>query len=48
MTWLAPRGARGSDERLERLLECTMMIMEALDGFESKFEYALVGHSGDR
>ena len=28
----------GSDGRLERLLECTMMIMEALDGFEAKFE----------
>ena len=38
----------GADGRLERLLECTMMIMEALDGFESKFEYALIGHSGDR
>jgi len=24
-----------------------MMVMEALEGFDAKFEYALVGHSGD-
>jgi hypothetical protein len=37
----------GSDGRLERLLECTMMVMEALDGFGDTFEYAVIGHSGD-
>ena len=37
----------GQDGRLERLLECTMMVMEALDGFSNKFTYSLVGHSGD-
>lgn len=36
----------GSDGRLNRLLECTMMVMEALAGYDS-FEYAIVGHSGD-
>jgi len=38
-----------TDGRLERLLECTMMLMEALDGRDRDqgIEYALVGHSGD-
>lgn len=35
-----------ADGRLERLLECTMMIMEALAGYD-EFEYSIVGHSGD-
>ena len=37
----------GSDQRLERLLEATLLIMEALDGFENKFSYTICGHSGD-
>lgn len=37
----------GTDRRLERLLQCTLMIMESLRGFEHKFTYSIVGHSGD-
>lgn len=37
----------GTDRRLERLLQCTLMIMESLRGFEHKFVYSIVGHSGD-
>ena len=37
----------GSDQRLERLLEATLLIMEALEGFENKYSYTIVGHSGD-
>lgn len=37
----------GTDRRLERLLQCTLMIMEGLRGFEHKFSYSIVGHSGD-
>ena len=37
----------GSDQRLERLLEATMLMMESLDGFEAKFSYSITGHSGD-
>jgi hypothetical protein len=33
--------------RLERMLETAMMIMESFAGFESKFEYGIMGHSGD-
>jgi hypothetical protein len=36
-----------SDGRLERSLECAVMVMEALKGFERKFDYRIVGHSGD-
>lgn len=35
------------DGRLERMLEATMMVMEAFDGYANKFNYAIVGHSGD-
>lgn len=35
------------DGRLDRLLQCTLMIMESFVGFEDKFEYSIVGHSGD-
>ena len=35
------------DGRLERMLEATMMVMEAFDGYSNKVEYAIVGHSGD-
>ena len=37
----------GSDQRLERLLEATLLIMEALDGFDTKYSYSICGHSGD-
>merc|ERR1740117_2186354 len=37
----------GRDNRLERLLESSLLVMEALAGFEHKYSYALVGHSGD-
>ncbi|OQS05394.1 hypothetical protein THRCLA_02460 [Thraustotheca clavata] len=33
--------------RLERMLETTMMVMEAFTGYEDKVEYAIMGHSGD-
>jgi len=36
-----------SDGRLERSLEAAVMVMEALKGFERKFDYRVVGHSGD-
>jgi len=32
---------------LFRMLEATLMIMESLDGFDSRFQYSIVGHSGD-
>jgi len=35
------------DGRLERECELAVMIMEALDGFDSRFEYSIVGHSGE-
>eukprot|EP00854_Cymbomonas_tetramitiformis_P001590 gene1590-2225_t len=34
------------DGRLDRLLEVAILLFEALDGFESRYEYAMVGHSG--
>ncbi|CAM9191702.1 unnamed protein product [Chrysoparadoxa australica] len=37
----------GYDGRLERLLEATLMIMQALEGFGHKFRYKIQGHSGD-
>ena len=37
----------GQDGRLDRMLEAAVMIMTALDGMESRFEYGIVGHSGD-
>ncbi|ESL05510.1 hypothetical protein TRSC58_06839 [Trypanosoma rangeli SC58] len=37
----------GMDHRLTKLLESTVMIMEAFAGFEDKIDYALVGHNGD-
>ena len=35
------------DGRLERSLEAAMMLMESFVGSERRFQYALVGHSGD-
>jgi MoxR-like ATPase len=37
----------GMDQRLTKLLETTVMVMEAFAGFESKLDYAMVGHNGD-
>ncbi|KAI8912686.1 AAA domain-containing protein [Gorgonomyces haynaldii] len=37
----------GHDGRLDRSLECALMIMEAFKGFEHKFSYKICGHSGD-
>ncbi|KAG7353031.1 ATPase AAA [Nitzschia inconspicua] len=38
----------GYDQRLVRCLEAALLIMESFDGFgDSKFEYSIVGHSGD-
>lgn len=37
----------GQDQRLERSLETAMMIMESFAGFEQKYDYSIVGHSGD-
>ncbi|KAK7198606.1 AAA domain protein [Novymonas esmeraldas] len=35
------------DQRLTKLLETTIMIMEAFAGFEAKLDYAMIGHNGD-
>ncbi|KAG0792461.1 hypothetical protein G6F57_004554 [Rhizopus arrhizus] len=35
------------DRRLERSLEVALMLMESFRGFEHKFSYKIVGHSGD-
>jgi von Willebrand factor A domain-containing protein 8 len=39
----------GYDQRLVRCLEATLLIMESFDGFgdPNKFDYSIVGHSGD-
>ena len=37
----------GWDERLNRSLEATALIMESFDGMDSQFDYSIVGHSGD-
>ncbi|CAF3863180.1 unnamed protein product [Adineta steineri] len=37
----------GVDNRLERQCECVLMFLESLAGFEHKFVYDIVGHSGD-
>ncbi|KAJ3063601.1 von Willebrand factor A domain-containing protein 8 [Podochytrium sp. JEL0797] len=37
----------GLDSRLDRSLECALLIMEAFKSFEHKFQYKLSGHSGD-
>lgn len=35
------------DGRLNRSLEATLMIMLAFDGMRDRFDYSIVGHSGD-
>ncbi|XP_077584586.1 von Willebrand factor A domain-containing protein 8 [Stigmatopora nigra] len=37
----------GVDGRLERSMEAACMVMEALENYEHKFQYDIVGHSGD-
>ncbi|SCU65074.1 AAA domain (dynein-related subfamily)/von Willebrand factor type A domain containing protein, putative [Trypanosoma equiperdum] len=37
----------GMDQRLTKLLESTVMVMEAFTGYEEKIDYAMVGHNGD-
>ncbi|KAJ8253375.1 hypothetical protein GJAV_G00212230 [Gymnothorax javanicus] len=37
----------GVDGRLERSMEAVCMMMEALENYEQKFKYDIVGHSGD-
>jgi MoxR-like ATPase len=37
----------GVDGRLDRSLQVAAMIMEAFAGFEAKFRYSFIGHSGD-
>lgn len=37
----------GYDGRLDRQLEAVVMVMEALEGFQDKVEYDVVGHSGE-
>ncbi|CAL4081731.1 unnamed protein product, partial [Meganyctiphanes norvegica] len=37
----------GHDGRLERELEVVLMVMEAFEGFENKFQYEIYGHSGE-
>ncbi|CAE7780682.1 unnamed protein product [Symbiodinium sp. CCMP2592] len=34
------------DQRLQRLMEASIFIFESFAGFEYKYEYAMVGHSG--
>ncbi|CAJ1380979.1 unnamed protein product [Effrenium voratum] len=34
------------DQRLQRLMEAAIFIFESFKGFEQKYEYAMVGHSG--
>ncbi|KAJ8310233.1 hypothetical protein KUTeg_012098 [Tegillarca granosa] len=37
----------GYDGRLEREMEATLMMMEALENYEEKFQYDILGHSGE-
>ncbi|CAO3686219.1 unnamed protein product [Umbelopsis ramanniana] len=37
----------GHDRRLERSMEVALMLMESFRGFEHKFQYRILGHSGD-
>ncbi|XP_023930017.1 von Willebrand factor A domain-containing protein 8 [Lingula anatina] len=37
----------GHDGRLDREMEAVTMVMEAFEGYEHKFKYDIVGHSGD-
>lgn len=37
----------GYDQRLVRCLEAALLVMESFEGFDSRYEYSIVGHSGD-
>lgn len=37
----------GYDSRLIRCLEAANLVMESFDGLEERFDYSIVGHSGD-
>ncbi|PIK51485.1 putative von Willebrand factor A domain-containing protein 8 [Apostichopus japonicus] len=37
----------GYDGRLDRTLEAILMVMESFEGYEKKFVYEIVGHSGE-
>jgi len=36
-----------ADQRLQRLLETAVLVMESFHGFDDKYDYSIVGHSGD-
>jgi len=37
----------GHDQRLERMMESALMVMEALEGYSDRIRYDIVGHSGE-
>jgi hypothetical protein len=37
----------GYDDRLNRCLQAAALVMESFEGLEEKFDYSIVGHSGD-
>jgi len=37
----------GYDQRQQRCLEAAALVMEAFEGMEKRFDYSIVGHSGD-
>jgi hypothetical protein len=37
----------GLDQRLERMMESALLVMEALEGYSDKIKYDIVGHSGE-
>merc|ERR1739838_1055237 len=37
----------GHDQRLERMLESTLMVMEGLEGFGDRIKFDISGHSGE-
>lgn len=37
----------GYDGRLDRIMEATVLVMEAFEGHEAKFVYDIIGHSGE-
>ena len=37
----------GYDNRLTRMTECALLVMEAFKGFEDIFQFEIIGHSGE-
>ncbi|GBM19809.1 von Willebrand factor A domain-containing protein 8 [Araneus ventricosus] len=37
----------GHDNRLQRELESVVLVMEAFDGYQERFHYEIIGHSGE-